>query len=74
MMSKIEVALRSPAFWSMALLFIYHGLEGIAPSLSGGIGTFVQGLLALMALYFHPKEVQVAGATGKLGSASIRKL
>lgn len=72
-MSKIEITLRSPAFWSLAGMFVYHGLQAIQPMLGGTVGNIVQGALALMAIYFHPTEVQIAGMTGRLGGARIRK-
>ena len=72
-MNKIEVALRSPAFWTLVGLFVYHGLAAIAPSFGGTFGTLVQSVLAVMALILHPQEVQVAGMTGKLGGVSIVK-
>ena len=62
----------SPAFWTLVLLFVYHGLEGIAPGLGGTIGNVVQSILGLLALYLHPSEVHIAGTTGMIGGSSIK--
>lgn len=71
-MSKIEIALRSKAFWSLVGIFVVSGLEAIVPSLHGTLANIVQGVLALLAIYFHPEELKVAGKTGMLGSRSLR--
>lgn len=70
-MSKVEVALRSKAFWSLIGLFAVSGLEAIVPSLNGTTANIVQGILAITALYFHPTELKIAGSTGMLGSRRI---
>lgn len=70
-MSKIEIALRSSAFWSLAGIFIIQGLTAILPSLSGTWATIVQAVLGVLALYLHPAEVKMAGQTGYLGSRKI---
>lgn len=70
-MSKIEIALSSPAFYTLVGLFVYHGLEGIAPGLSGTLGNIVQTILALLTVYLHPTELKIAGRTGMLGSRKI---
>lgn len=72
-MSKIEILFRSPAFYTLLAIFVYHLLEQIAPTLGGSIGNLVQSILAVMTFYFHSEGIQIAGMTGRLGSASIRK-
>lgn len=73
MISKIEILLKSKASWTLAGIFIYSGLEAIVPQLGNGhFGQIIQAILAIMTLYMHPKEIQVAGATGMLGSTRIK--
>jgi hypothetical protein len=72
-MSKIEIALSSPAFWSFVGVIVVQILTALLPNLQGNIAIAAQVILSVLALYLHPKEIQVAGATGMLGSKSIRK-
>lgn len=71
-MNKIEIALRSPAFWSMVGAILVQILTTIQPQLSGTTSTVVSTILAVLAMYLHPTEVHIAGSTGMLGSKSIR--
>lgn len=73
MMSKIEILFRSPAFYTILAVAVYHFLEGLAPSLGGNLGLLVQSLLIGMSFYFHSQGIQIAGMTGRLGGATIRK-
>lgn len=70
-MTKFNIALSSPAFWSIALVFVVQGLTAILPSLSGSVATIVQLILGILALYLHPSELKTAGQTGMLGSQKI---
>lgn len=70
-MSKIEIALRSKSFWSLVGIFILSGLNAVVPSLNGVTLHIVQGVLAVVTVYFHPQELQIAGTTGMLGSTHI---
>ena len=72
-MSKLEILLVSPAFWLGLAVVVIEGLKAIQPSLSGTWAVVVQFILACLAATLHSKEIQVAGATGKLGSRSIVK-
>lgn len=73
LMSKIEIFLSSKASWSLVGIFLISGLEAIRPELKGTAATIIQIVLGLLAAYFHPQELQVAGVTGKIGIANIRK-
>lgn len=72
-MSKIEIALRSKAFWSLAGVFIVQGLTAILPDLHGNVATIVQSILALIAIYQHPTEIQTAGSQGTVGGVIISR-
>ncbi len=70
-MNTIEIALHSPAFWSIVGTIAVQVLTTVLPSLSGMWATIVQAILAALALYLHPSEIKVAGRTGMLGSNKI---
>ena len=63
MPSKIEIALQSPAFWSIALIGLSAGISAIIPSLQGIPLEVATVVLAVIAAYAHPTEVQNAGNT-----------
>ena len=73
MMSKISIALSSPAFWSFVGIVVIQILTALLPSLQGTVATIAQVILSVMVMYLHPKEIQTAGATGMLGSMNLRK-
>jgi len=58
MQSKLVILLTSGTTWSIVAMFVYAGLEAIAPSFSGTFGSVVQGLLGILALYLHTNHVQ----------------
>ena len=70
-MNKIEIALSSPAFWSMAGVVLVQVLTALLPNLSGNVATAVSVILTVLSLYLHPSEIKIAGATGMLGSKKI---
>lgn len=70
-MNKIEIFLRSKATRSLVGIFVVQGLTAIVPSLHGTVAQVVQGILALLTIYLHSAEIQMAGQTGRLGSKSI---
>lgn len=59
--SKIEIALQSPAFWSIVLLAVYNILALVVPQLTGHLQDVVNIILMLLAAYLHPAEVKAAG-------------
>lgn len=61
--SKIEIALQSPAFWSIVGLALYNILALLVPQLSGHLQDAVNIVLMILAAYLHPAEVQKAGST-----------
>ena len=71
-MTKLQIALRSPAFWSIIGLFVYSGLESIAPQFGGNFGLFIQAVLVLLAAILHPQEVHTAAITGKVNGVSVK--
>lgn len=72
MTQKIKILLSSKAFWSVAGIFIYQGLEGISPVLGQGhFGQIVQIILAVLAMYQHPTEITEVKNTGMLGSTRV---
>lgn len=60
-LSKIEIALSSPAFWSIVLLAVYNILALIVPQLTGHLQDVVNIILMVLTAYLHPTEVQKAG-------------
>ncbi len=71
--SKIEIMVHSKAFWSLVGVFVVQGLTAILPELHGTVATVIQSILALITIYQHPKELQVVGSTGRLGSLRINQ-
>lgn len=72
MKEKISILFSSKAFWSVAGIFVYQGLQGIVPVLGQGhFGQIIQAVLAVMALYYHPTEITTVSQTGFLGSTYI---
>lgn len=59
--SKLGIALQSPAFWAIAGLAIYNILAYLAPGLTGPLQDIVNIILMVLAAYLHPAEVQKAG-------------
>ena len=70
-MTKLEISMRSPAFWSMIGAIAVQVLTVIQPQLTGTASSIVSAVLAILALYLHPSEVKMAGMTGKLGGKTI---
>jgi hypothetical protein len=68
---KIEILLSSPAFWLGMTVVAMEGLKAILPSLNGTALIVVQFILACLVAILHSNELQMAGATGMLGSKSI---
>jgi hypothetical protein len=62
-MSKIQILLTSPTFYTILGLFVYNGLAAIVPDLSGGLQTGANIVLGVLFLYVHPTEVQKAAGT-----------
>jgi hypothetical protein len=61
-LSKFEIAITSPAIWSMIALFAYNGLEAILPQLGGTVGNVVSILLLILSGYLHTSHVQSVAA------------
>lgn len=62
-LTKLQIALMSPAFWAMAVTFILAGLSAVVPHLQGTPLMIVMAVIAGLGAIQHPKEVQQAGAT-----------
>ncbi len=43
--------------WTIVAMFVFNGLQAIAPSLSGQAAVVVNGILSLVAVYFHNNPV-----------------
>lgn len=61
--SKLEIALSSPAFWSIVGLAVYNVLAFLVPQLTGPLQDGVNIVLMVLAAYLHPSEVKAAGTT-----------
>lgn len=59
--SKISIAFRSPAFYSILGLAVYNILAYFAPQLTGPLQDIVNIVLMVLAMYLHPSEVKTAG-------------
>ncbi len=57
-MSKIALTLRSRTFWTIVLLFVIGGFDSISNVIPAGMATPVEGVLALLAAYFHVNPSQ----------------
>lgn len=57
-MSKFEIALESPAIWTLVGLFIFNGITAILPQLQGNWADVANILLVLLAGYLHTSHVQ----------------
>lgn len=58
--SKISIALNSPAFWAVAGTAIYNVLEALAPVLPPNWTPYISAALLIIAAVLHPKEVKTA--------------
>lgn len=61
--SKLEIAVKSPAFWSIVGLAVYNILAFLVPQLSGPLQDGVNIVLMVLAAYLHPAEVAAAAGT-----------
>lgn len=61
--SKLKIALTSPAFYSLVALGVYNLLAFLVPQLDGTTQVIANGILMVLTMYLHPKEVQKAGNT-----------
>ena len=52
-MNKIFLALKSRTVWTIIILFLSSGLSGILPEVSEDTRTTIQGILAILAIYFR---------------------
>ena len=57
-MSKFDIALTSPAVWSIAAIFVYNGLTAIVPQLGGTAQEVVNVVLLVLSGYLHTEHVQ----------------
>ncbi len=62
-LSKVEIALQSPAFWSIVGLAAYNILALLVPQLTGTPQEIANVVLIGLAAFLHPSEVQKAGST-----------
>ena len=53
---------RSRTFYTIIVMFLVGGFQGIAPVMPSGLETVIMGALGLIAAYFHLKTAQSAGA------------
>lgn len=53
---------RSKTFWTIAVTFIISGTNGIQGLLPAWSLIYVQGLLSLLAAYFHVAPMKALGA------------
>lgn len=61
--SKLKIAFTSPAFYTLIALGAYNLLAFLVPQLDGTTQIVANGILTLLTMYLHPKEVQKAGST-----------
>lgn len=52
-MDKILTALKSRTVWSIVILFLVSGFNGIQAILPAGSLELIQGILTLLAIYFR---------------------
>jgi hypothetical protein len=59
--TKLQIAVSSPAFWAIVGLFAYNIIAYFQPSLTGNVQVGANVILSILAMYLHPAEVQTAG-------------
>lgn len=62
--SKLEIAIKSPAFWAMIGVFLLAGISAIIPQLQGTPELIAVAAVAGLGALLHPAEVQRAGDVG----------
>lgn len=58
--SKLSIAISSPAFWFMLGTFVIAGLSAIIPQLQGTPDLVAVAIVAGLGALLHPGEVQKA--------------
>lgn len=64
--SKLEIAIKSPAFWAMIGVFLLTGISAIIPQLQGTPELLAVAIVAGLGALLHPGEVQKAGDIGRM--------
>lgn len=57
-MNKLVQILKSRTFWTLVVLFVINGVDGIRESIPSNIGTLVDLVLGVLATYFHVNPSQ----------------
>lgn len=56
--SKLKLAFRSKTFWTLVVLFVINGVTAIHSSIPANLVPVVDGVLAILATYFHVNPSQ----------------
>jgi type IV secretory pathway VirB2 component (pilin) len=65
-LSKFDIAVTSPAVWTLVGLFVFNGLTAIVPQLSGNVADIVNVVLVVLAGYLHTSHVQSVSSAQSL--------
>ena len=57
-LSKLEIAISSPAVWTLVAIFVFNGLQALAPILSGTAAEIVNAVLLVLTGFLHTSHVQ----------------
>lgn len=57
-MEKLQLILKSRTTWTVVLIFLVNGVAAIHSFIPAGIEPLVDGVLSLMAIYFHVNPSQ----------------
>lgn len=57
-MQKLTQILKSRTFWTIAILFVINGLNGVHSMIPSTVVPYLDGALALLATYFHVNPSQ----------------
>lgn len=57
-MTKIILALQSRTFWTIVVMFLVGGINGVSNLIPSGLETPIMGILALLATYFKVSPSQ----------------
>lgn len=57
-MDKVKLALKSRTTWSLVAMFLIGGINAVMGVIPAADVVYVQGTLALVAMYFHVNPSQ----------------
>ena len=62
-MNKVMLALKSRTFWTLVFMFAFNAIEVVSPNLSPETRTLVNGVMGLLAVFFHVNPSQQYNGT-----------